>query len=117
MAKIAWVDEALQRWAAVVVGGADGSGYPTMSVLHEDWSPPSPGQTPTLKTVQGTGDVRRTHAALALLTVRARNTVVVHYCKRLSLEEQGAELGCQAKTVLERIGTIHRQLSGLLEGK
>lgn len=117
MAKIAWVDEALQRWAAVVVGGADGSGFPTMSVLHEDWSPPSPGQTPTMKVASGSKDVARTHAAIALLTVRARNTVVVHYCKRMSLEEQGEELGCQAETVTKRIDTIHRELARVLDAK
>ena len=117
MAKIAWVDEALQRWAAVVVGGADGSGFPTMSVLHEDWSPPSPGQTPTMKVSTGTADVRRTHAALGLLTVRARNTVVVHYCKRLSIAEQAVELGCQPDTVKDRVERIHRHLAGMLDAK
>lgn len=115
MAKILWVDEALQRWAAAVAGAGDGSGYPTMSVLHEDWSPPAPGQTPTLKVVHGTGDARRVHAALALLTMRQRNTVVVHYCRRLSLAEQGELLGCEADTVTKRIGDIHRALARLLD--
>ena len=111
MAKIGWVDEALQRWAAVVVEGKDGSGFPTMSVLHEDWSPPTPGQTPTMKVVRGTGDVRRVHAAVAQLSLRERNTVVLHYCRRMSLAEQGAELGCQAETVAKRIEVIHRALA------
>ena len=115
MAKIDWVEAALVRWAAVVVEGKDGSGYPSMSVLHEDWSPPSPGQTPTLKVVRGTSDVRRTHAALLQLTQRQRNTVAVHYCRRLPLVEQGAVLGCEGKTVLERVGVIHRALARLLD--
>lgn len=114
MAKIAWVDEALQRWAAVVVGGADGSGFPTMSVLHQDWSPPAPGQTPTMKVVRGTGDARRTHHAISMLTQRQRNTVVIHYCRRLNLVEQGIVLGCEADTVTKRLGEIHRALARTL---
>jgi DNA-directed RNA polymerase specialized sigma24 family protein len=88
-----------------------------MSVLHVDWSPPSPGQTPTMKVAMGSRDVARTHAALALLTLRSRNTVVVHYCKRMTLEQQGVELGCQAETVTKRIDAIHRELAGLLDAK
>lgn len=115
MAKIDWVEAALVRWAAAVVeGGGDGSGYPVMSVLHPEWSPPSPGQTPTLKTVRSSGDVRRVHAAIGLLTLRQRNTVVVHYCRRLSLAEQGALLGCEADTVTKRVGEIHRTLASAL---
>ncbi len=114
MAQIDWVHAALQRWAAAVGEGKDGSGFPTMSVLHPNWSPPAPGQTPTLKAVRGASDVRATHAALALLTVRQRNTVVVHYCRRLSLAEQGQMLGCEPDTVTKRIGVIHRNLARVL---
>lgn len=107
------VEEALRRWAAAVAGGGDGSGYPTMSVLHKDWSPPAPGQTPTLKVASSSHDVMMTHQAIGQLPVRARNTVVVYYCQRLSLAEQGQQLGCQPDTVTKRIDSIHRQLAAL----
>lgn len=117
MAKIPWVDEALQRWAAVVVGGADGSGYPTVNVLDRSWSPPTPGQTPTMKVSSTSRDVQRMHAAVARLTLRSRNTVVVHYCKRLTIEQQAVELGCKPDTVKDRVENIHRQLAGMLDAK
>lgn len=111
MAKIQAIDDMLRRWAAAVAGEGDGSGYPTKSVLHEDWSPPTPGQTPTMKTVRHGRDVWATHAALRQLSVRARNTVVMHYCSRLTIEQQAAVLECKPDTVKDRIETIHRQLA------
>lgn len=117
MAKIKAIDDALRRWAAAVAGEGDGSGYPTMSVLHQDWSPPAPGQTPTMKTVRCGGDVERVHAAIGQLGIRERNTVVVHYCRRLSLEEQAKVLECQAVTVKKRLEAIHRRLAALLDPK
>ena len=114
MAKIEAIDDMLRRWAAAVAGEGDGSGYPTKSVLHEDWSPPAPGQTPTMKTVTRGADVLRVHAAVAQLSMRERNTVVVHYCKRLSLDEQAIELGCQPVTVKKRVEAIHRALAAVL---
>ncbi|PTT89010.1 hypothetical protein DBR42_08665 [Pelomonas sp. HMWF004] len=117
MAKIKAVDDALRRWAAAVAGEGDGSGYPTMSVLHEDWSPPSPGQTPTMKTVSRGRDVDLVHAAVAALSMRARNTVVVHYCcGPLSLAEQAERLGCQVRTLELRVEAIHRDLAASLLG-
>ena len=54
----------------------DGSGYPTMSVLHEDWSPPSPGVTPTMK-VSTSVSVHVTHRAMASWSGRMRNTILM----------------------------------------
>lgn len=116
MAKIKAVDDMLRRWAAAVAGEGDGSGYPTMSVLHEDWSPPAPGQTPTMKTVSRGRDVELVHAAVAQLSMRERNTVVVHYCcGPLGLSEQAERLGCQVRTVEKRVEAIHRALAPLLQ--
>lgn len=117
MAKIQVIDDMLRRWAAAVAGDGDGSGYPTMSVLHVDWSPPTPGQTPTMKTVKRGADVERTHAAVARLSMRSRNTVVVVYCcGPLSVVEQAARLECQVKTLEKRVDAIHRELAALLMG-
>jgi DNA-directed RNA polymerase specialized sigma24 family protein len=86
-----------------------------MSVLHQDWSPPAPGQTPTLKVSRSSAELLRLHQAIGELTLRARNTVVVHYCQRLSVAEQAALLDCQPKTVEKRVESIHRQLLGVLD--
>ena len=64
----------------------DGSGYPTMSVLHEDWSPPSPGVTPTMK-VSTSVSVHVTHRAMASWSGRMRNTIAVHYLANLPIAE------------------------------
>ena len=84
----------------------DGSGYPTMSVLHEDWSPPSPGLTPTMK-VAAPSSARRTHRAIQTLSGRLRNTLAVHYLTNLSIGEQAARLECAERTVHERIALAH----------
>lgn len=100
------IDARLQRWAQWVTAG-EGSGFPTMSVLHREWTPPSPGTTPTLK-VAASSDVRQTHRALAKLSLRLRNTVVVHYCHKVPLAEQARRLDCAESTVVARIPVIHQ---------
>lgn len=103
------IEQRLQRWAQWVTVG-DGSGYPTMSVLHEDWSPPGGGITPTLKVGAG-GDERETHRAIGLLSVRLANTLVVVYCFTLTLREQAERLDCDESTVTKRVDVAHRQLA------
>jgi DNA-directed RNA polymerase specialized sigma24 family protein len=102
------IEARLQRWAQWVTAG-DGSGFPTMSVLHREWTPPSPGTTPTLKVAAGS-DVRQTHRALAQLSVRLRNTVVVHYCHKVPLVEQARRLECAESTVVQRVALVHQHL-------
>ena len=114
MAKIAEVEAMLLIWAAMVRCG-DGSGYPTMSVLHPNWSPPSPGQTPTMKTSGKPALVARVHQAIGQLSMRSRNTIVVVYASGvLPAVEQAERLGCQVKTLEKRVEAIHRDLAALL---
>lgn len=113
MARDVHIEARLQRWAAAVTLG-DGSGYPATCVLHPEWQPPAPGQTPTLKTAPAS-DVRATHRALEKLSMRLRNTVVVHYCLRVSLAEQALRLECAEGTVHGRIEQAHRELMRLLD--
>lgn len=108
------IDQRLCRWAQGVTVG-DGSGYPTMSVIHPEWSPPSPGVTPTLKTAAGT-DVRQTHRAVLLLSERLQATLVVFYVKRLALGEQARLLECEERTIHARIERAHQLLRALLIG-
>lgn len=102
----------LLEWAQWRKAG-DGSGYPTMSVLHEDWSPPSPGLTPTMK-VAAPSSARQTHLAVQTLSARLRNTLAVHYLANLPIAEQAMRLECAEATVYARIDEVHRQLRALL---
>lgn len=119
MARIEWVDRRLREWAAWLAG-TDGAGYASMSPLHPDWTPPAPGQTPTMKVARHS-DGRATHAAIrhavhiGTLSVRQVDTLVVHYCTPgLSVADQAARLGCQPETLDQRVRVIHRRLAGVL---
>lgn len=114
MARDPHIEERLHRWAQAVTVG-NGSGYPVMSVLHEDWMPPSPGVTPTLKSSPHT-DVWATHKAVGRLSLKARNAVVVHYCLRLQPAVAADRLECAVDTLHARIETAHRELLVLLCG-
>lgn len=112
MARDMQMEARLMRWAAGVTVG-DGSGFPVMSVLHPEWQPPSPGVTPTMK-VSSASDVMQTHRAIGRLSMRLRNTVVVHYCLRLSLQDQADRLECAIDTVHGRVEQAHREMARVL---
>jgi DNA-directed RNA polymerase specialized sigma24 family protein len=113
MARDEQMHQRLLEWAQWRKCG-DGSGYPTMSVLHEDWSPPSPGITPTMK-VAAPSSARQTHRAIQALSARLRNTVAIHYLTNLPIAEQARRLECAERTVHERIeqaqGLVRRWLA------
>ena len=110
------IERLLIEWAQWVKVG-DGSGFSTMSVLHEDWTPPTPGLTPTMKT-SGHSNAHRTHRAIAQLSQRIANTLVVHYVQRpaLSIAQQAERLECADSTVLARVTFAHRELRRILFG-
>jgi DNA-directed RNA polymerase specialized sigma24 family protein len=108
------MDARLRRWASWVAGG-DSAGFPRVNVLHPSWTPPTAGTTHTMQTSRKAGDASATHAAVAALSVKLRNTVVLHYCKRLSQAEQATELGCSPSTVAQRLAQARRQLWRELE--
>jgi len=114
MARIDWVEQRLQRWAQAVTVG-DGSGYPTMSVIHKDWMPPSPGVTPSMKISMGRSDAASTHRAISRLSRKQRDAVVVHYALKLPMPEQAERLGCAVDTVHGRIEAAHAQLAAILD--
>lgn len=117
MAKIQEIEELLRLWATMARVNFGGSGYPSMSVLHPNWSPPAPGQTPTMKTGGRLNAVIRVHQAIGQLSLRARNTVVVVYASGpIPAAEQAARLNCEVKTLEKRIEAIHRELAALLFG-
>jgi hypothetical protein len=108
MARDLAMHQRLLDWGQMVTVG-DGSGYPTMSVLHKEWQPPSQGITPSMKT-SAPSSARQTHRAIALWSVRMRNTVSVHYCTSLPVAQQAVYLKCNVRTVYARIEESHRML-------
>lgn len=113
MARDPRIEARLQRWAQWVTVG-DGSGYAAVNTLHPNWSPPTPGMRPSLKVAKGS-DAAQTHRAIGQLSVRLANTVVVHYCRKLSLADQAARLDCAESTVGQRVEEAHRRLLAILE--
>lgn len=112
MARIDWVDRRLREWAQWLMVG-DGSGYSAMSPLHPEWSPPTPGTTPTLKSA-APSSARATHRLILLLSERTRATLALHYCTNLPVADQAVRLQCQATTVDMRIRSAHAQLAKLM---
>lgn len=113
MARDPKIEARLKRWAEWITVG-DGSGYPSTNTLHSAWSPArSSGARPAMK-VASASDAWETHAAIGRLSLRLRNTLVVHYAMRLPSEEQLARLECSADALGERIRVAHRQLSTML---
>jgi DNA-directed RNA polymerase specialized sigma24 family protein len=112
MARLDWVEARLQRWAEACTVG-DGSGYATLSVLHPNWSPPGGGQSPTMKVARAS-DVVDTMRAVDQLSLKLHQAVVVHYCKRGSIERQCDELDCSKTTLFARIEAAHVSLAALL---
>lgn len=113
MARDEAMHQRLLAWAQWVTVG-DGSGYPSMCVLHESWSPPTPGTAPTMK-VAAPSSARQTHRIIASWSVRMRNTVVLYYCTQLPVAEQAERLGCDESTVHKRIGAASIMLRQALE--
>lgn len=112
MARDNEVEAMLQRWAEAVKVG-DGSGYARVNTIHPNWSPPSKGVRPTMK-VGWSSDVLETGRLIARLSLRLRNTVVVHYVMGLSLAEQGERLACAASTVTRRVEQAHARIMAFM---
>ena len=108
MARVIDIEHRLRRWAQALVAG-DASGYPAMNTIHPNWQPPTSGITPTLK-VSSTADVREMTAAIKALPQALQATLLVHYVMRWPMVMQAEKLGCQQRTVYERISTAHRLL-------
>ena len=115
MSRIDWVEKRLWDWAEWLRAG-DGSGYSSKCTLHPEWSPPTPGTTPTMK-VAADSRVPETHRAVLLLSERLQHTLVLHYCTGLPVVEQALRLACQPGTVDSRIRSAHRELARLLHSE
>lgn len=107
----------LLAWGGWLQGGRRVDGYPVTNVLHESWLPPSPGMTPTMK-VGGRSDriERVVHGAVAGMSVRMQNTLVVVYVMRASPAEWPERLGCAEATVRQRVQQAKRVLWREVQG-
>lgn len=111
------IEQRLLAWSAWKHGGAVSDGYPTKSVLHESWSPPTTGRLPTMRVTNGRGDARERalDRAITTLSVRLQDTLVVVYLMRASADEQVARLGCQPSTVRARVIEAKRLIARALD--
>lgn len=114
MAKDDQMHQRLLEWAQAVTVG-DGSGYPTMSVLHEDWQPPSPGVTPSMKSSPHS-TVRQTHRLIGNFSARLQDTVTLFYCfPGLPLADQAERLGCGVSALHKRIDQAHSFMRAMVD--
>lgn len=112
MARIEEVDKLLWLWAERLKVG-DGSGYPTKCTIHPDWSPPSPGITPTMKVSSTRRD--QVGALVERLPDSLKATVAARYLLRMSDAEAAAALDCAVATVGQRIARAQQLLAGMAE--
>lgn len=106
------IEARLQAWAAWRRGGGSADGYPRKSVLHPSWSPPAPGQLPSMPmprrecVVEGLMD-----EAVRSLSGRLQDTVTAVYVMRSSVAEQVRLLECQEATVRFRVREAKRLIA------
>lgn len=103
----------LQRWAEWRELG-DAGGFAAVNVLHESWTPPTPGRTPTLRTSRST-DARQTHRAICTLSLRLQQTLEVVYVRRLRGAFAAEQLGCDVATVPQRVRDAKRRIASALD--
>lgn len=112
------MERRLLAWGAwLAMGGKSGDGFPRTSVLHENWMPPAPGSSPTMKAGRGDAAQRRLHGCIGLLSVRLANTLVVVYVQRLSGAQAAERLACGEATVRARVRDAKLKLRAQLEAR
>lgn len=108
------MERRLLSWAAWRCGAGCADGFPTKSVLHPSWSPPSGGQLPAMRVVfRGDAAERELDGKVQQLSVRLRDALYVVYIKRMSPADQARALQCQPGTVRARIAEAKRQLAAM----
>lgn len=106
------VDARLHQWAQWVSTRGASAGYPAINTLHQNWQPGrGMGRLPASSGGAMHVRERMTHEAIASLTVKLSDAVVVHYVKRGSVEQQAEQLGCAVSTVHARVREAKRQVA------
>ena len=115
--RIEAIERRLHDWAAWFNSGGcvvDG-GWPVKNILHPSWLPPGGGSsTPVAAVARSDLLERATHKAIGTLSDKLIATVVVHYCRRMTLEQQAQALGCRPAAVGVRVERAHEQLAQVL---
>lgn len=105
------IEAKLQAWAAWRRSGGAADGYPRKSVLHPSWSPPAPGQLPSMPMPRRDSGIEGLmDEAVASLSVRLQDTLTAVYIMRAPVVEQVALLGCQESTVRARVADAKRRI-------
>lgn len=105
------MERRLVAWGVWKSAGGNGAGYPAMSVIHPNWTPPARGLPPRLPPIgASSADEIALNASIAGLSVKMRDALFVRYVKRMSLADQAATLACSESTVLMRISAAKRRL-------
>lgn len=112
MARDQAMDLRLRRWADWVLNGSS-DGFPSISVLHKEWLPAVAGAAPTLR-ISGVSDVAQTHVAIGQLSVRLRDTIVVHYVEGGPVQRQADRLGCAVRTLHTRVERAQAELRAVV---
>lgn len=110
------LQERLQQWGAwLAAGGRPVSGFPTKSVLHQSWMPPSQGvlHSRVVRTVSDRRE-RELHRCIGRLSVKLSNALIVVFVHRVPPDEQAVRLGCQQATVRARIAHARSRLRVML---
>lgn len=105
------MERRLVAWGVWRSAGGNGAGYPAMSVIHPNWTPPARGLPPRMPPAAAScADEVALNGRIGELSVKMRDALFVRYVKRMSLADQAATLSCSESTVLMRIASAKRRL-------
>lgn len=96
------MESRLQRWAEWCDVGEICGGYSAINPISDDWSPPTPGRTPTPR-VWRPSDARETEQAVRRLSQRLQDTLACVYVRRMRPAEAAQWLDCTPETVPQRV--------------
>jgi DNA-directed RNA polymerase specialized sigma24 family protein len=110
------VDARLREWAQWASTGGRSVGFPVINVLHSNWQPGrGMGRLPATHSGARHERERQTHEAIQTLSVRLQDTLVVHYVKRGTCEQQASALGCKLSTLHARLREARHQVGEWLK--
>jgi hypothetical protein len=108
------MEQRLREWGSWVAAGAGrgADGFPTKSVLHPEWQPPSSGSRPAMKVATRRDDrERQVHAVVCGLSKRMQHTLLVQYVLNLSLQDRLDRLGCAKATLFARVAAAKHAIA------
>jgi hypothetical protein len=109
------LERELVAWGSYVAGGREVAGYPVMSVIHPNWTPPAKGM-PAKLPMRPREYIRerRVDIVVRRMSRKLQDALAVRYVRRMPYAEQAMALGCQPGTVDARVREAKRQLQTVL---